>query len=680
MKRNILVFFLSLILVGGMLRAQSPMAVPNGSFEQWSNHSGYSVTAMYVINIPVYDAYSTPSVWNYPLYPVNQTVSVLSYNVHINTNVPIIKASQETTGVPDGSKAVKLQTFMLSDIINPTVLNVASSSLDPSLTSQVIPSILSTGAVNIESFIPLMTSMMSGTGEMFSMLPTLLNEDINDYITGGLPMGDFRPAQLTGSYKFHSATSGDNGGVILLGTHYNNVTHKRQIVGGGINLDLVDANTYTPFAVDYLPLGGLMPGVPDVDPDTLVVLLISSASTNRQQGSYLCLDNLVLWSQPDTCASITSLSAVPDIHEAQVTWSVTDPADGFEIEYGPVGFIQGNGAPLTAINSSLSLTGLEAGTTYDVYVRTLCSDSIYGEWRGIQFTTLDDTCASVLDMWLSNQVVDEFPQLVLEWNGSSQPLGWQVEYGPHGFGHGDGTLVETTDARLAIYELENAGVLAPNTWYDFYVRSMCVDSIYGVWDSIHYRTFCSRIGALTVNADSLTVTADSLVSGYILSWIDTSDNSNWQLIYADPETEQYEIIFEPYFAFPPLKQGTTYTVSVTPFCGEHNYGMETTTTFTTAIIEIHDTVTPPPPVAIQEVNQTDKQAIFISPNPAKGQCSVTVADGMRASLKLYTADGRLVETVATDGAPVMLELPWRGVFLLRATTASGTTSYKIISR
>ena len=119
--------------------------------------------------------------------------------------------------------------------------------------------------------------------------------------------------------------------------------------------------------------------------------------------------------------------------------------------------------------------------------------------------------------------------------------------------------------------------------------------------------------------------------------------------------------------------------SGTPFCGEQNYGMEATTYFTTAIIENGDTITPPP-VAIQEVNLTDKQTICISPNPAKGQCSVTVADGMRASLKLYTADGRLVETVATDGTPVLLELPWRGVFLLRATTPNGTTTYKIVSR
>ena len=677
MKRNILVFFLSLILVGGMLRAQSPMAVPNGSFEQWSNHSGYSVTAI-IIPITVYSAYSTPSVWDYPTYPVNQTVSLMGSNINVNTSVPLIKASQETTGVPNGSKAVKLQTFMLSDIINSTVLSVASSSLDPSLISEVIPSILSTGAVNIDSFIPLMTNMMSG--DIISLLPSLLNEDINDYITGGLPMGDFKPAQLTGSYKFHSASSGDNGGVILMGTHYNSTTHKRQIVGGGINFDLVDVNSYTPFTVDYVSLHELIPSAPDVDPDSLVVFLISSLSTNRQQGSFLCLDNLVLWPQQDTCAAITSLSAAPAIHEAQIVWSTADPADSFEVEYGPAGFAHGTGTSISNASSPLSLTGLEASTTYDVYVRTLCSDTVYGDWQGAQFSTLDDTCASVLDMWLRNQVVDEFPELLLEWSGSSQHSSWQVEYGPQGFEHGDGTVVETNDTIFAIYELENAGVLEPNTWYDFYVRSACAAGVYGDWDSIHYRTFCSRISALALNDDSLSLTADSLIIGYSLSWTAASDNNRWNIVYADPETDYHEIVDTPYFVFPPLVQGTAYTISVTPFCGEQNYGKEEFVYLTTPIIENHDTTTPPPVVAIKAAKQADKPAVTISPNPANGQCYVTVADGMAAVLKLYTADGRWLQTVAADGDPVKLELPFKGLFLLRVTTASVTTSYKIVNQ
>ena len=478
MKKSITLFLLGLVLTG--LRAQVPMTVPNGSFEQWSDHSGYSVTVIFM-PISVYDAFSTPSVWDYPSYPVNQTVSYMGMNVNINTSVPLIKATPETGTVPDGNKAVKLQTFMLDDIINPTVLSLAGDYLDTSLTQQVIPSILSTGAINISSFIPLLYSLMSGSGDLLSMLPTLLAADVNEYITGGLALGDFRPGRLTGSYKYHSAVGGDNGGVLLLGTRYNSTTHQRNIVGGGMNLALTDTNLYTPFEAEYMPLGNLQP-------DSLVILLFSSASSNRQQGSYLCLDNLMLWPAPDTCADVTSLSAVPDIHEALLDWSVTDAVDSFAIEYGLEGFTLGSGTALTVLNPPLLLSDLEPNTTYDVRVRSLCTDTVYGDWSTLWFTTLADT-----------------------------------------------TVVDTT---------------------------------------------------------------------------------------------------------------------------------------------ITDTTT----VTIQAIKQSGNQAITLAPNPAKGRCTVTVADNRPADLRLYTLDGRLVESIATDGQPVVLELPWRGVFLLRATTSTGTTAYKIVSQ
>ena len=299
MKKIHYLLLLSCVLLNGFSRAQVPMAIPNGSFEQWSTHSGYNLSVLF-FSIPVYDAFSTPSIWDYPSYPVNQSITYMGMNVNINTAVPVVKASQETGGVADGNTAVKLQTFMLEDIINPTVLSLASGNIDPWLTQQVIPSILSTGEIDIDAFIPLLSSMMVDSAHIHSMIATLANEDINDYITGGLALGDFHPGRLTGSYKYHSAVGGDNGGVLLLGTHYNTVTGRREVVGGGMNLNLIDTSIFTPFELEYQPLGELIPGSADLEPDTLIVMLFSSAGNNRQQGSYLCLDDLVLWSAPDT--------------------------------------------------------------------------------------------------------------------------------------------------------------------------------------------------------------------------------------------------------------------------------------------------------------------------------------------------------------------------------------------
>ena len=673
MKKIILSLLLGLLGMGGTFHAQVPIPLPNSSFEQWDNHSGYNVTVLF-FNLPVYSDYTTPSGWNYPAYPVNQSVSFMGMTVNINTSVPVVLATPENTAVPNGNTAVKLQTLMIDDIVSSTVLNLAGSSIDSSLTSQVIPSILTTGQVDIDAMIPIISSLLSGNGDVVSMLPTLLAMDVNDFITGGIPLNGLRPGLLTGSYKFHSAIGGDNGGVIMLGTHYNAATHQRDIVGLGMNLALIDTSVYTPFEVEYLPLSAYMPGSPNVQPDSLIVAIFSSANANLQQGSSLWVDNLALWSAPDTCADVNSLIAVPSIHEADLSWSVNDTVDGFEIEYGPAGFELGNGITATTSSTTVTLSDLEAGTQYDVYVRTLCPDTIYGDWSATQFTTLADTCATVLGLTVQNTVYDLFPMMELQWNGSMHPDHWEVEYGPQGFALGNGTRVETEETSFGIYPLEESGVLSPNTWYDFYVRSVCYDDVYGEWDSVQYLTFCARMGAVTVNSDNLAATADNRVSGYSIAWEDNSDNHSWGVYYGIYNPQYPDINWGTYvgvdtqrFEFPPLNPGVTYRVEITPYCGDENYGDTKWINFTTATLTGIGTF------------GDSKVRFEVYPNPANGQCEVSLPAGQPAELRLYSLDGRLLQAFDATGEPVVLQLPSQGVFLLQVTTPDGTLTKKIVN-
>lgn len=582
MRRIVLLFLLGFMLSGGFLRAQIPMPLTNGSFEQWTSHPGYSVSVI-GFTLPVYDTFSTPSVWDYMSYPVNQAVSFYGFTINVNTSVPLVKATRATGQVPDGSTAVQLQTFMLEDIIDPTMLSLASGSIDPSLVQMVIPSVLSTGVINIDAFIPIITNMLSGTTSVESMLSSLDTMDVNDYIAGGVAMGDFEPARLTGYYKYHSATGGDNGGVVLLGTHYNNITHQRDIVGGGINLALTDTNEYTSFVVEYVPLSDIQPGSVALAPDSLIVLILSSASNNRQQGSMLSVDSLMLWQD-----------------------------------------------------------------------------------------TASMECAEVLGLTVVNQTSEGFPEMALSWGGSSQPDHWEVEYGRQGFEHGDGTIVETSVPYFDIYPLEQNNVLIANTWYDFYVRSVCADAIYGEWDSVHYRTFCASVGSLAVIDDNLSVTADNNISGYSISWVDSTDTENWLLTYGEYATgfpDGWGVtvnVDTPYFELPPLMPERQYAVAVSAQCGEGNYGMEKWVSFTT--------------VAPAGISTLDALTLTVAPNPANGQCEVKLSEGQHVVLKLYSLDGRLMQTICSDGRPVVLKLPSQGIFLLNAITDAGTAIHKIVNR
>ena len=658
MKRFIVFLSLCILLATGVSRAQVPITLPNGSFEQWTNHQGYTV----MVFVQVYSSYTTPTNWNYLSYPVNESLGTIT----INTNIPLIKASKVTGNVPDGNNAVKLQTFMLSDIISSTVLNLAGDAIDSSLRQQVIPSILTTGAIDVESVLPLVTNMLSGSGDILAMLPTLLTMDVNDYVSGGIDLGGYRPGRLTGSYKYQSATSGDNGAVIMVGTRHNTVTNKRDIVGVGLNLSLYDTNEYTPFEVEYMPLNALVGGMPSPDPDSVIVIAVSSASTNMQQGSALILDNLVLWSAPDTCADITSLTAVPGIHEAVLNWSVIDPADGFEIEYGEQGFEPGTSTVDTLTGTTLTITGLDANTQYDAYVRTVCSDTVYGDWSMVQFTTGDDTCATVVSIALNDISNGSEPQMVLQWSGSSTPGHWELGYGTHNFVHGTGTTVTVLGTSYDIYQLE----LQSNTEYDFYVRSVCDSSIYGDWAMVSYRTPCAPIEALTVSGSNITATGDNMLHGYVASWTDNSGTNQWHVmygIYGTPEDAwgTTTTVLEPLYALPALMPETMYTVAVIPSCGNGNFGPIARASFTTE--------------NLMGIDNAGTMVLRATPNPAHGQCTVTAANGKPAELRLYSLDGHLLQTITSIGEPVVLQLPATGVFLLEAYSAEGASIMKIVN-
>lgn len=675
MKKKAIILALGLLLLGSSLQAQTSMQVPRGSFEQWSLYPGYSVSLL-GLNLPVLDSFSYPTGWDYPSYPVNETVPVPGLPITINTTVPLLKVSREAGSVPDSNLAVKMETFMLEDLVDANIYSLVATILDSMLTQTVFPTVLSTGVIDLDVFIPLLGSLLSNMDSVETLLASMATMDVNDLITGGIALAGFEPTRLTGSYKYHSATSGDNGGVLLLGTHYNPVTQQRDVVGGGANIALTDMANFSPFTVDYLPLHDLQPSFPYQAPDSLVILLISSASANRQQGSYLCVDNLMLWHDtveivdPDTCANISTPSAIPDIHEAIVNWSAAGVVDGFEMEYGPAGFSLGNGTRLTLTNNTATLNSLAANTAYDIYLRTLCSDSIYGDWTSVQFTTLPDTCARVLNLEIHSIVYDAPPQYVMEWWSYSTPDHWEVAYGVQGTDVAQGTMVTTSESHFDIYELEEAGALAPNTLYYFGVRSVCEDSVYGEWEFVEYLTPCAQVESLVVWDDSVTVTSDNRLEGYRATWTDTN-NTRWYVSVGNPSNpipdhwNPGEEVSEPLWHLPNLEPNRQYYVEVVPHCGEDNTGELKWILFTTTTIGIQQ---------VQVLN------LSVYPNPAMGSCEVSLSSDEPAELQLYSLDGRLLQTVSTTGAAATLQLPARGVFLLQATTAAGTATKKIVNR
>ena len=496
MKR--ITFFLLLCLFVSLRSTaqtqDSLIAIPNGSFENWSNGSGYSVTVIF-IPLSVYSSYTYPTGWNYPTYPVNETITYSGMNVNVNTNLPLLKVSNQNSGAVDGSHALKMQSFMLSDIISSTVYNLASSSLDPMLTNTVFPTVLSTGAVDIDQLLPLMTTVTSNLGSFSQFMSVFSNIDLNTLIDGGVPLNGAIPGRLTGYYKYTSATSGDNGGILMLGSKYNPVTHRREVVGGGYTTALTDVTTYTPFEINYTPLSETDPSVPYVEADSLILLLFSSANTTPQQGSALYLDHLQLWTQEedipvDTCSAIFNLTVDEvDTTHAFMSWTYEGEPDHFQVELGLQGFQQGNGMfQLDVSDNNFSISGLLPDTWYDLYVRCVCDESLMGDWAMISFHTdtlvppvviVDDTCSAIFNLTVSE--VDTM-HATLSWTYEGEPDHFEAEYGIQGFTLGNGTPINTNSNSLFLTDLQ------PDSYYDVYVRSVCDDSLWGDWSMTSFHT------------------------------------------------------------------------------------------------------------------------------------------------------------------------------------------------
>lgn len=88
------------------------------------------------------------------------------------------------------------------------------------------------------------------------------------------------------------------------------------------------------------------------------------------------------------CFDVSAINADTNLItsvQAVLAWSDNNgvsPQDGWEIEYGSTGFIQGSGTTITTFINPYTISGLTPDTCYDVYVRALCSSTVFSTWTG----------------------------------------------------------------------------------------------------------------------------------------------------------------------------------------------------------------------------------------------------------------------------------------------------------
>jgi len=103
------------------------------------------------------------------------------------------------------------------------------------------------------------------------------------------------------------------------------------------------------------------------------------------------------------CSNVSLLNITNTLmNSADVSWTCNSCTGPFYVEYGPTGFIPGttssagvNGTVSNTMLTAVSLTGLQSGTDYQVYVRRDCSmDGFSNNTGPYNFTTLYDACGT----------------------------------------------------------------------------------------------------------------------------------------------------------------------------------------------------------------------------------------------------------------------------------------------
>ncbi len=109
---------------------------------------------------------------------------------------------------------------------------------------------------------------------------------------------------------------------------------------------------------------------------------------NNQYSDYTFIDDLRVRIQP-TCIRPTNVAVVRiDSTEADFSWTPSGNETEWEIQYDTTGFTLGTGTTIVSNAIPATITGLVYGSSYDVYVRAMCSATDSSDWTLVTHFTV----------------------------------------------------------------------------------------------------------------------------------------------------------------------------------------------------------------------------------------------------------------------------------------------------
>ncbi|MDD3877108.1 MAG: choice-of-anchor J domain-containing protein [Bacteroidales bacterium] len=234
---------------------------------------------------------------------------------------------------------------------------------------------------------------------------------------------------------------------------------------------------------------------------------------------------------PASCptASNITITNLEDV-SATIGWTENGTATTWLIEYGPAGFTPGSVTPIVTTTNPHNLTGLTAGTSYDVIIRAFCAvgdTSIYSQTKNFQTLNCPtaDLCA------YSFELTDDYGD---GWNGAAIEV------------RENGQLVQTitmgNGTSLIVPALICDGASVTLTWVSGSYDEECVLAVKDPYGTVIFsfgvdeapaaaavfHSFTSDCSSTCFPPTALTVTAITL-TGATLNWTDNAGATSWDI-------------------------------------------------------------------------------------------------------------------------------------------------------
>ncbi len=146
--------------------------------------------------------------------------------------------------------------------------------------------------------------------------------------------------------------------------------------------------------------------------------------------NYSFLDNIVVEYIPNCTNASDVVASNVTTNSATISWTGSTFATSYLVEYGYRGFTPGTGTTVTSATTSISLTGLDNSTSYQVYVYALCAGDTSIASQVCNFVT---SCGAITNL----PYVQNFENILSPGDNSANvvPNCWASALLPAGAGH-----------------------------------------------------------------------------------------------------------------------------------------------------------------------------------------------------------------------------------------------------